>query len=99
MIKQLVKYILTWVFSGFNIGIWYNPRELDSLLFKLKKFKLIEESNKLQLVYHEVVFNEALQTLIMALSLCILFFAHAESLWRLFLKIKIKLQCLKNKKK
>ena len=94
------KKILTWLFSFFNVGIWYDkPSDLDTLLYKLEKFKLLEESYSLQLVYHELVINEAIQTAIMIISLCFLIIAHIDRIWTIIDKLRLKFKGLKNKQK
>jgi hypothetical protein len=98
--KEFLKKILTWLFSFFNVSIWYDkPTDLDTLLYKLEKFSLLEESNTLRLVYHELVINEAIQTFIMVISLCFLVIAHIDRIWTIMDKLRHKFQSLKNKQK
>jgi hypothetical protein len=98
--NELTKKIVTWLFSFFNVSIWYDkPQSLETLLGKLEKFKLMEESYQLQLVYMELCMNEVAQTAIMFVTLLLLFLAHADRIWTVIDKIRIWVRSLKNEKK
>lgn len=98
--NEFLKKIFTWLFSFFNVSVWYDkPKDLDTLLYKLEKFNLMKESYQLQLVYMELCINEVAQTAIMLVTLCLLFLAHADRIWVIIDKIRAKVRSLKNKKK
>lgn len=98
--KGIVKKILTWLFSGFNLGMWCDkPTELDTLLNKLDKFNMLEQSYRIQLVYHELVINEIIQSFLMFLSLCLLFVAHIDRVWTIVDKLRTKYESFRNQKK
>jgi hypothetical protein len=95
---KILKNTLTWIFSFFNVSVWYDkPTELETLLSKLEKFKLQEEAYQLQLLHHDLVINEAIQTVVMVVSLGFLIIVHVDKLWMIIDKIKARRS--KNKKK
>lgn len=94
---KILKNILTWIFSFFNVSVWIKkPTELEALLHKLDKFKLQKEAYELQLLHHELVINEAFQTVIMVVSLGFLIVAHVDKIWMIIDKVKARQS--KNKK-
>ena len=98
--KELVRNTFFWFLGFFNFGIYMDDGEIDSLVYKLKLLNLTEEAEELSMVYNTVIINETLKTILMCVSLFVMWIVHHKIIINWFINCwqKIKNFCTKSYK-